>query len=279
MWLILFSLLFLFSCKHEHKQSFSHHALGYHYRLLAFDTHKFQYKPNHVARVSVTFKTQSDSVFWDSFNNFNDCFFIRIDSLQRSNFLQHYVSCCTEKDSACLLIPTDKFFLQQFELNQIPFFSKNDSAVKINLRVKEILTPAEFSAFNENLRKKEQNQIDEYLKSHAAQKDETGFYWLHKSDEISEKPIKNGSLVKIAYSGYYLNGRFLEKAENFELIYGMPHQMLKGLNYVIPKLKKGAVAKIILPSRLAYGESGSSNGTVPPFTPLLYEIKIIDIKE
>jgi FKBP-type peptidyl-prolyl cis-trans isomerase len=61
-------------------------------------------------------------------------------------------------------------------------------------------------------------------------------------------------------------------------VYGTPDQVLKGINYVIPRLKVGQSAKIILPSRLAFGEKGSSNGTVPPFTPLLYEITLNDIK-
>src|SRR5690606_29958762 len=142
---------------------------------------------------------------WDSFNNFNDCFFIRIDSTQHDNFLQHYVSRCALYDSACLLIPTKDFFGQQFQLNQIPFFSINDSVVKINLRVKEFLNPKEFADFNENLRKKEALLIEDYVKKHAAQKDEKGFYWLQKPNKISENLIETGNLVKISYTGYYLN--------------------------------------------------------------------------
>ncbi|MGZ3885263.1 MAG: FKBP-type peptidyl-prolyl cis-trans isomerase [Bacteroidia bacterium] len=43
-------------------------------------------------------------------------------------------------------------------------------------------------------------------------------------------------------------------------------------------MKKGDFVKIILSSWLAFGETGSSNGTIPPFTPLLYEIKLIEVK-
>jgi FKBP-type peptidyl-prolyl cis-trans isomerase len=67
----------------------------------------------------------------------------------------------------------------------------------------------------------------------------------------------------------------LEKSPaNFEFTYGSPEQVLKGLNYVIGKLKFSQSVKIILPSRLAFGENGSSNGVVPPYTPLIYEVKV-----
>lgn len=96
---------------------------------------------------------------------------------------------------------------------------------------------------------------------------------------MGNKPLKPGDLIAIAYQGEYLTGRFLEKSpEKFEFTVGTPDQLLKGLNYVITRLKLGENAKIILPSRLAFGENGSSNGMVPPYTPLVYELEILEHK-
>jgi FKBP-type peptidyl-prolyl cis-trans isomerase FkpA len=44
-------------------------------------------------------------------------------------------------------------------------------------------------------------------------------------------------------------------------------------------MKPGGKAKIIIPSYLAYGERGSSTGTVPPFTPVVYQVHLIEIIE
>jgi FKBP-type peptidyl-prolyl cis-trans isomerase len=44
-------------------------------------------------------------------------------------------------------------------------------------------------------------------------------------------------------------------------------------------LKKGQNAKILLPSRLSFGENGSSNKKVARNTPLVYELKILDLKQ
>jgi FKBP-type peptidyl-prolyl cis-trans isomerase len=62
--------------------------------------------------------------------------------------------------------------------------------------------------------------------------------------------------------------------QNFQINYGTPDQLIRGLNYAICKLKIGRFSKIILPSHLAFGENGSSNGSIPPFTPMLYKISV-----
>jgi hypothetical protein len=77
----------------------------------------------------------------------------------------------------------------------------------------------------------------------------------------------------------YLDEKPLDvKPQTLEFIYGTPDQIIKGLNIVIGTLKKGEFSKIIVPSHLAFGEKGSSNQLVQPFTPLVYNITLIDIK-
>lgn len=145
-----------------------------------------------------------------------------------------------------------------------------------------MLSKVEFVKIKHNLLAQEEQQIKKYFGTKAEMEaglDPLGFYWIYHEEGAGKNLVKPGDMVTLAYKGEYLNGRFLEKSgSNFEFIYGTPDQLLTGLNYVIGRLKLGETAKIILPSRLAFGESGSSNGTVPPFTPLVYEVKLIDLK-
>jgi len=285
--LIIFScFLFLHSCKNKKTElnpHFSYHSLGYYYQLLAFETENTPLIPGKIAWLSATFKTQSDSIFWDSFNNMNDKFYVRTDTAAISNLITHYVSRLAALDSACILIKPKDFFKQQFKSDTIPFFSKTDSCVKIFLKVKQLYSEDEFLKVQQDLELNEMRQIYKFYTTEAeagAAMDPMGFYWVEKSGPETGPSIKAGNTVSIAYEGYFLNGRFLERSESdFELKYGTPDQLLKGLNYVISQLKLGQNAKIILPSRLAFGENGSSNGIVPPYTPLLYKIKLTDIKE
>lgn len=285
--IIIFSfLIFLFCCKNKKAESqayFSYHPLGYYYQLLSFEEKTDKLLPGKIAWISATFKTQKDSIFWDSFNNMNDKFYVRTDTNNNQNFIVNYVSQLEALDSVCILIKPKDFFAQQFKVDTIPFFSKTDTCVKIFLKLKALFTEEEFLKVQQDLELNEMRQIYKFYTTEAeanAAMDPAGFYWVEKSGIGKGNEIKIGTTVSIAYEGYFLNGRFLEKSgKDFDLKYGTPDQLLKGLNYVIAGLKMGQNAKIILPSRLAFGENGSSNGIVPPFTPLMYKIKITDIKE
>lgn len=281
-----FSLLFLvtfFACQEKNPAApgFSYHPSGYYYQLLAFDSDSSAYRPGKVAWIAATFKNQADSVFWDSYNNLNDKYYVKNDSTE-NNFFKNYISKCSELDSGCVLVKTKDFFRQQFKSSAIPYFSDKDSVVCVNFKVKRVYEKAEFVKIQHDLSKKEDDKIRRYYGTQEemlAAQDPLGFYWIDHSPGSGELLPKSGDIVAISYRGEFLNGRFLEKSSaDFEFIFGTPDQLLPGLNYVISRLKLGENAKIILPSRLAFGEDGSSNATVPPFTPLVYEIKLTSLK-
>ncbi|MBL7933604.1 MAG: FKBP-type peptidyl-prolyl cis-trans isomerase [Bacteroidia bacterium] len=281
-YILLFSIL-IFSCRYRHRENtFSKDKSGFYYKLLAFNTDSVSYQPGRIAWLSATFSTQNDSVFWDSRNNLNDGFYVGVDTLFSENVLKRFVSRCSELDSACLLIPTGSFFQQQFHCNAIPFFSVDDSVVKVNLRVKKLINVNDYAQISANLKEKEETYIESFFGSMAEMEqalDPLGFYWVEKPVSGKAALVKSGDQVTLSYQAYYLNGRFLEKSpDDFEVIYGTPDQLLKGLNYAISRLKVGDNAKIILPSHLAFGKEGSSNGIVPPYTALIYQICIKNIK-
>ncbi len=264
------------------KEGFSRDRSGYYYRLLAFNSDSVSYQPGRVAWLNASFSTQRDSVFWDSHNNLADAYFVGVDTFFTENAIKHFVSRSSEQDSACLLVPVDVFFRQQFRYNALPFFSKNDSVVKVNLKVKKFLRVKDYLLASNNLRQKEESDIEAFFGSTEAMEkatDPLGFYWIEKPENYTGQTIHAGDMVTLNYEAFYLNGRFLEKSpDNFEIIYGTPDQLLKGLNYAISHLKVGDNAKIIVPSGLAFGKEGSSNGIVPPYTPLIYQISIKNIK-
>lgn len=282
--MIIVPLYLLFSACHKEikRQDFSRHPSGYYYKLISFESEELSAGSGKIAWVSASFKNQADSVFWDSFNNLNDRFYLEQDTSVKDNFLKHYLSRCSAFDSACILIPVKDFFQQQFKTSAIPFFSKKDSIIRVDFKVKKVFDKEAFLKVEHDLQAQEDAQIKHYFGTQAemeAAKDPSGFFWVEHEEDHGEQHPKGGDYVSISYRGSYLNGRFLEKSgSDFELIYGTPDQILTGLNYVIGRLKLGENAKIILPSRLAFGDKGSSNGTVPPFTPLVYEVKLTKLK-
>lgn len=279
---LVFTLVLLCSCRKEVKPGYTLHPAGYYYQLLAFSNDQSAYHPGYMAFVSAVFKTQSDSVFWDSYNDLNDRLYIKTDTAVSDLFRRH-VSHCAEGDSVSLLLSPAEFFSWQFNSDSIPFFSRVDTVVKISFKIKKLLSPEEFKTTGLDLLKEERRRISGYFRTDRElemARDPLGFYRIERPVTAGDGPtIMEGDFVKISYEGTYLNGRYLERSkDDFEFMYGTPDQLLRGLNYVIGKLKLGQNAKILLPSRLAFGENGSSNGIVPPFTPLVYKIKIIEVK-
>ena len=280
----VFLLVVFSSCKSNFSRTYSYDQnASYYYHLISYESTENPPKYNKLFKIYLSFSNQNDSVFWDSYNNYRNSFVVRMDSVAHANVLQKALYRFNSNDSGAILIRTKTFFAQQFNANQIPFFAERDSVVTIKFKIKEEISEQEYLNMQQELLRKEYIQIQQFLgNTYDEDKglDTLGFYWLGYPKQSDSVMVKNGDVVSVYYEGNFLNGRFLERSPaHFDFIYGTPDQLLKGLNYVIPRLKIGQSAKIILPSRLAFGESGSANGMVPPFTPLQYTIKLIDIKK
>src|SRR6476620_5896022 len=110
--LLGFTASLFFSC-HQNKTSnvYTHSEQGYYYHLIDFDTKSHKQTQGDMARLSVVYVTQHDSIFWDSFNNLGDQFFIRTDSTA-TDIIPSYISTCSVGDSAELLLDPQTFFQQ-----------------------------------------------------------------------------------------------------------------------------------------------------------------------
>lgn len=93
--------------------------------------------------------------------------------------------------------------------------------------------------------------------------------------------IRSGELVTVHYQAHSLvDGRLLDDTRRagqpltFRL--GDPGQVIKGIEIALHVLPHGGRGRFIFPSALAFGAEGSSSGIVPPFTPVLYDIEVVE---
>ncbi|MDB4926686.1 MAG: hypothetical protein JWR23_2742 [Mucilaginibacter sp.] len=142
------------------------------------------------------------------------------------------------------------------------------------------------------LKNAEPAKIKKYIgdKKLNVAKTDSGLYYTITQKGTGPLAIK-GDLVVVNYTGSLLNGKVFdtnikEDAEKAKLPAGprpyMPVRVPLGKNRVMAGweqglllLNKGAKATLIIPSSLAYGEHG--NETLDPFTPLVFNIEVIDI--
>jgi FKBP-type peptidyl-prolyl cis-trans isomerase len=91
-----------------------------------------------------------------------------------------------------------------------------------------------------------------------------------------------GDTVLIHYEGYFLNGNFFDSThqrnEPLQFVYGQQWQVIGGLEKAIGKMHEGDKALVIIPSEQAFGADGSVEGIVPPFTPVVFEVELINVK-
>jgi FKBP-type peptidyl-prolyl cis-trans isomerase len=283
--ILIFAVAFIFSCKEKPKtyKGYSKQK-DFYYKLISLGDETKKTDSSQCLWISASCKTLSDSLFWDTKHNNKQSFFITKSS---SAFLKSIYG-FSIGDSLQYLFPTKKFF-NEFYNSPVPFFCQKDSCVKFSVKIIRALNTNQFREFNDSLNRyanqqkdKEIVQIQDYITKNCKQVNEfASNAFIEKTDITTLDSVKKGKKVKLVYKGYFLDGTLVDYTPNnwaFEFVFGQEGQLIEGLRLALYKLKKSEKAKIILPSRLAFGEKGSSNGAVPPYTPLVYNIEIVDIK-
>jgi FKBP-type peptidyl-prolyl cis-trans isomerase len=236
-----------------------------------------------------TYKTKNDSVFLDSYStNISGKVILPYNSISFKGSFEEYLKQMNEGDSVSFIVDADSLFSEFFKA-KLPLFLHSGDIVKMDVKLFRILNEAEYQQEINNYNQLvEDADIEEQRKLKVFLDTVQTKYNLLPSG-ISYLPIKQGAgdfpqsgdLVKVHFKGSFLTGKFLEstydRKQTFDFTIGQQGQVIKGLEYSIKMLNEGAQAKFIIPSQLAYGESGSSTGIIPPYTTLIYEIELVKI--
>ena len=164
--------------------------------------------------------------------------------------------------------------IQQNDLmNTIEILRKGENAVNWNA----------LEVFNEfknkkdrdlqDLVSKENELIKEMSKGYNETKSGLKYIILNKGE--GDKPF-SGELVKVHYKGQLLDQTVFDSSykrnEPIEFKVG-EGQVISGWDEGIMLLNKGDKARFIIPSKLAYGESGAG-GVIPPNSTLIFEVEL-----
>jgi FKBP-type peptidyl-prolyl cis-trans isomerase len=113
----------------------------------------------------------------------------------------------------------------------------------------------------------------------------SGLKYISVIKGTGDKP-KPGQRVQVYYTGKFLNGREFEsnrKDDPFKFTIGV-QQAIPGWDEGVLLMREGEKGILVLPPKLAYGRTGikdpSNDGQymVPPDTPVMYEIDLVDVK-
>lgn len=240
-------------------------------------------------QIKITYRTAKDSVFYDTYSN-NETGLVIL-PFARSSFKGSFEEGLTRMnsgDSVSFIVDADSLFKKFFK-TELPIFLQAGDIVKMDVKLHRIL---DRQGYMEELKKYkmmvEDRDIEELRKlSIFIDTCETlyypitnGMYYLPIQQGVGEC-TKYGDMVKIHYKGYFLNGKQFEstyeRAQPMEFNFGEEGQIIPGFKTALALMNNGAKMKFIIPSMLAFGESGSVGNIVPPYTTVIYEIELVSL--
>lgn len=263
--LLVFSLLFLSSCGDDSKYpGYTEAEAGIYYKLhYPGESGKKAGEEDFYEVIMIN--KFGDEVIYDS----------QLETGSGTIFMQssasRYFSVLAEGDSATFILPGGDLLLPGMP---------DTGNVVMNVKIVGILTADEV-ADRESQRDFDAEEIlmiQRYCSRNSISytPDSVGLVTVDNKPGTGKKPEK-GDTVDVVLRGQLLNGRIFDDSESyggFAFTWGDEGQVLPGIKRVLAGMQEGGTAKIILPSRLAFG-SGGSAGIVPPNTPVIYTIELV----
>ena len=117
-------------------------------------------------------------------------------------------------------------------------------------------------------------KVQAYLSANniTATKDESGIYYSIEEEGTGDNPLES-STVRVHYKGYLLCHLTFDQSNGVEPFETGLGSVIEGWRTGIPLFKKGTVGKLFIPSRLAYGPSGTFG--IAPNTVLIFDIELV----
>jgi FKBP-type peptidyl-prolyl cis-trans isomerase len=176
-------------------------------------------------------------------------------------------------DSADFIINADSLFTKTFRQPQRPPFIDSNSVVHFYITMLSIDSPA-------TMMKKEDDALAKYITDNkiTVAPLASGLYFIETLAGKGAK-IDSGVWVKAHFSVNLIDGKKVfsteERGEPMEFEFGKTFDT-PGFEEGVSKMLKGGKATLIVPSKIAFGETGRG-AMVPPYSTVIYTVEIVDL--
>jgi len=183
-------------------------------------------------------------------------------------------------DSATFILSAKDYFFP----NQIPDFLKENDRLYFDIRLLDILSQTDYMRAKHSelmkLRDEEQVLLKRYLHEQKIENQplNSGLYFLPIQEGKGDKVLK-GMMLTINYEYSLLNGKKLystwDTKKPLEFRFGSRFDT-PGMNEALSMMREGGRAKLIVPSKIGYGEQGRAQ-FIPPYSTLIYDVEVIEV--
>jgi FKBP-type peptidyl-prolyl cis-trans isomerase len=234
--------------------------------------------------VGLTYATLNDSVFFEGTRRF------QLTKPDTTGSIEECILMLSKGEKAIFILSSSVFF--QHTLNtRKPNFLKSQEVIKVTVSMKDIQSDVDykkekkaFLAWIRDFGEYERLLLTEYLTKNKIDKEpvKPGLYYIPLK-KGNDKKVEIGDTLVFHYEGRFLNGKYFDSTKDrnqpFYLIYGNKWQVIEGIEKGIGLMHEGERALFIMESNLAFGKTGSTTGLIPPYTPLIYEVEILEVNK
>lgn len=156
-------------------------------------------------------------------------------------------------------------------------FSGKANAKDIDSRKMQQAQTVLMKAQLEKLEKDAAAFLEKNKKKDGVKTTDSGLQYKVVKKGKGKKPIRT-SHVKVHYTGKLPDGTVFDSSvkrgtpANFPL-----DQVIPGWTEGIQLMEPGAVYEFVIPAELAYGKSGTRDGRIPPNSPLIFEVELLEV--
>jgi FKBP-type peptidyl-prolyl cis-trans isomerase FkpA len=245
-------------------------------------------------------KTDGDSILFSTYDSGQEIHLVEQKPQSKADIFAG-LQLFAEGDSATLKIPADSVFKKP---NQRPPSFKGNFLV-YDIKIEKVIAKGKLSdkdfsdkittylkTMMANLKNQEPVKIKNYIaheKLNGTQTADSLYYQITKPGVGPN--AAPGDTVVVNYVGRFLNGKVFDTSikdtavadKKYEPMHpykaihvvAAGHQMIPGWDEALLLLNKGAVATIVMPSKLAYGANGMQ--IIGPYTPISFTLQVVDI--
>jgi FKBP-type peptidyl-prolyl cis-trans isomerase FkpA len=292
--LILLIILSVTSCVRKSKELKTESGMRY---ILYTDSAGENIKKGDYVTMQMIYSDANDSVLYDSRDAKIPVRF-QLNEIPFPGSFEEGLTYLSINDSASFFVPADSMYMHLYssgtrmEVKQIETAFKPGTFVKFDVKILNVQDYVEAEQEIEmqlsQKQKQEKFDIEKYIAVNniTVTPDSSGYYLIIK-ERGKGSSVDSGKIIGVEYDAKFLDGTLFDgtskTGKEYRFISGT-HRVIKGWEIAMKDLCQGDIFTLLVPSHLAYGEEGIRNpddGTyiVPPYTPLVFNIRIVTVED
>ncbi|MBR5253628.1 MAG: FKBP-type peptidyl-prolyl cis-trans isomerase [Bacteroidales bacterium] len=218
---------------------------------------------------------QNDSILYSNFGSPNRLFKVNADTVSDFDKLLLNVHI---GDSIIIEPPADSIVSHVSKI-----VTKPGDKIRFYIKVHQIISQKELTEHDKQVieaQRIEDSTLAVFVAKYFpnAEKKQSGLYIL-KHNKTQGLKAEYGDTISVYYSVSDTLNNVLDKNTNgkpFEFILG-DDGLIAGWTEGLSYMRKGEYMKILIPSKIAYGDAGY--GAISPYTPLIFELNLVEVKK